>query len=412
MSGGPAFARVWAAGLWLVLMAGILVAWSPRYWAVSVAAGGVCLLAVLWLILARDIDLPRQTPLVACIAAFGFLQIGIHTTVLPQLTLDNALLWAVGALAFLLGSQILRDRGARRLFLGLTMWSLTVLAVAAMLQFYGTPDKVFGIFPAVPGTMGTFLSANQFAALMEIAAPIALWSMLGRNPIPGGLCYAMILAATFAAASRTGFILVCGELGVFVVVALTARRRETKALTPMFVGLIALVIAASVIAGTERIRTRFDDKNPYAVRKELLDSTLKLIAERPFTGYGMGTWRAVYPSKATFDMALLANEAHNDWAQWTCDGGVPFLVLMLGLVVWLVKPALGSIWGMGVVSVMLHSYVDYPTREPVLLFFWFAMAGGVSRLNGQRPERKSDKSHGFSEKVNHDTMAPMRGRED
>lgn len=395
--GPPAFARVWAAGLWLVFMAGMLVAWSPRYWAVSVATGGVCLLAVLWLILARNIDLPRQTALVACIGAFGFLQMAIHTTVLPQQTLDNAVLWAVGAVAFLLGSQILRERGARRLFLDLMMWSLTVLAVAAMLQLYGSPDEVFGIFPAAPGSMGTFLSTNQFAALMEIGAPIALWSMPGRNPIPGGLCYAMMLAATFAAASRAGFILVCGELGVFVIAALTVRRREAKALTPMFVGLIALVIVASVIAGTERIRARFDDKNPYAVRKELLESTLKLIAERPFTGYGMGTWRAVYPRKATFDMALLANEAHNDWAQWTCDGGIPFLVLMLGLVVWLAKPAAGSIWGMGVVSVMLHSYVDYPTREPVLLFVWFAMAGAVSQLNGRRSGRKREKSHDFIE---------------
>lgn len=384
-----------AVGLWLVLLAGMLVAWSPRYWAVSVATGGVCLLAVVWLILAREIDLPRQLVLVACIAAFGFLQIGIHTTVLPQLTLDNAVLWAVGAMAFLLGSQILRDRGPRQIFLNLMMWSLSLLAVAAMLQFYGSPDKVFGIFPAVPATMGTFLSPNQFAALMEMGAPIALWSMLGRNPIPGGLCYAMMLAATFVAASRAGFILVCGELGVFVIVALTARRREARALTPIFVGLVGLVIAASVIAGTERIRTHFDDKNPYAVRKELLESTLKLIADRPFTGYGMGTWRAVYPSKATFDMALLANEAHNDWAQWTCDGGIPFLVLMTGLVVWLVKPALGSIWGMGVVSVMLHSSVDYPTREPVLLFLWFAMAGAVSQLNGRYSRKKREKSHEF-----------------
>lgn len=394
MSGGKAVA---AAGLWLVLMAGMLVAWSPRYWAVSVATGGICLAAVLWLTLARDVELPKQTALVACIGAFGFLQIAVHTTVLPQQTLDNAVLWAVGALAFVLGSQILRERAARRLFLDLMMWSLTALAVAAMLQLYGSPDKVFGIFPAVPGTMGTFLSSNQFAALMEIAAPIALWSMLGRNPIAGGLCYVMMLAATFAAASRAGFILVCGELVVFVMVAMTARRREAKGMTPMFVGLIGLVIAASVIAGTERIRSRFDDKNPYAVRKELFDSTLKLIEERPVTGYGMGTWRAVYPSKARFDMAALANEAHNDWAQWTSDGGIPFLVLMLGLVVWLAKPAVGSIWGMGVVSVMLHSYVDYPTREPVLLFLWFAMAGAVSQVKGGRQSRKREKSHDFIE---------------
>jgi O-antigen ligase len=375
---------LWAVGLWAALLAGILVAWSPRYWAVSATITSVSILTVCWLIRARDIGLPRQTALVALMGMWGFLQLGLHTTLLPQLTLDNSVVWALDAGVFVLGAQILRDRAPRQLFLELLLWSLTALAVIAMLQAYGTPGRVFGIFPAIGGVTGTLLSKNQFAALMELAAPISLWYMLNRNPVPGGLCYAMILAATFTAASRAGVILVGAELIVFLGVALFTRRREAKTFLPLFAGLALLVAMASIIAGTEEITARFQDKNVYEVRGQLSDSTLRLIAERPWSGYGMGTWRAVYPRAATFDLALLANEAHNDWAQWTCDGGIPFLLLMAALVIRIAKPAVRSIWGLGILSVMAHSYVDYPIREPALSFLWFALAGAVSQFDGKR----------------------------
>ncbi len=383
MSDGQRSSRVWAAGLWAVVLAGILVAWSPRYWAVSVAITSLSIIMVCRLIRARDIKLPPQTALVALIGVWGFLQIAFHTTLLPQLTLDSSIVWALGAGAFVLGSQILRERAPRHLFLELLLWSLTVLAVIAMLQLYGTPGRVFGIFPAREGVTGTLLSRNQFGALMELAAPTALWYMLDRNSAAGGLCYAMILAATITAGSRAGVILVCLEPVVFLIVVLFSRRREAKTLLSIFAGLALLVAAATVIAGTDQIRARFQEKNPYELRGELFDSTLKLIAERPWSGYGMGTWRAVYPRAATFDVALLANEAHNDWAQWTAEGGIPFLLLMVALVLWIAKPAVQSIWGLGVLSVMVHSYVDYPIREPALSFLWFVLAGAVSQFDGK-----------------------------
>ena len=171
------------------------------------------------------------------------------------------------------------------------------------------------------------------------------------------------------------------QLVVFLGMALLTRRRETRVIVSLIAGMAVLVAVGAMIAGTDKIKARFEDKDPYAIRRELLRSTLKLIAERPWSGYGMGTWRAVYPRAATFDLSATVNpavEAHNDWAQWTSDGGIPFLLLMTALVVWIAKPAIRSLWGLGVVSVMIHSYVDYPIREPALAFLWFAMAGAVA----------------------------------
>lgn len=391
----------WAVALWATLLAGIVTAWSPRYWAVSVAITGMAALAAAWTVSSwlpfgrthgdERAKLPKQTALVALIGAWGFLQIALRRTLLPVATLETAMIWAVCAAAFIIGAQILRERTAQRVFLELLLWSSTLLAIIAMVQLYQTPVRVFGIFPGMETVAGTFLSRNQFAAFMELAAPVAMWYMLERNRVVGGLCCAMLVAGAVTAASRAGVILLFGEMLVFVLLALSSRRREGKAIAAIFGGLILLAGVGVAIAGVDQILLKFEDKSPYQVRRQLLDSTVKLIAAQPVTGYGLGTWREVYPRAATFDSALLVNEAHNDWAQWASDGGVPFALLMAALVVWIAGPAVRSIWGLGLLSVMLHSYMDYPTREPALAFLWFAMAGAASQFETVKRRRRSGK---------------------
>jgi O-antigen ligase len=368
----------WAVALWAAIFGGILVAWSPRYWAVAAALCAVSAVVVAWAVLARGIRIPPQVVLVAPIGGYGLLQIGLHISVLPHLTLENSLVWAVSAAAFLVSADVFRDSTARHIFLDLLMWSLTLLAVIAIPQHYLSPDKVFGIFPAGRGGFGTLLSENQFAAMMELGAPVALWHAVDRNPIAGGACFAMILAGAIAANSRAGVILIAAELLVFLIVILITRRYQARTVLAIAGGAILIAGVSATIAGTEGIRSHFEDKDPYAVRRELLKSTVELIRARPWVGYGLGTWRSVYPRAASFDMGAIANEAHNDWAQWTSDGGIPFGLLMAGLVVWIGLPALRSAWGIGVISVMAHSFVDYPIREPVLSLIWFVMAGSVS----------------------------------
>jgi O-antigen ligase len=397
--GSNGHSRWWAAGLWAALLAGILVAWSQRNWPASVAITSISIVTICWIVRSllvgmRDFELLNQpwsarTVLVALIGSWGFLQMAFHTTLLPQLTLDRSIVLALSACAFVMGSQMLRERASREFFLELLLWSATLLGFIAMVQFYSTPTRVFGIFPAEASVTGTFLSHNRFAALMELALPIALWHMLERNAVSGGFCCVMILAATITSASRAGVILLGVELVVFLGLVLLARRREAKVIALFFAGLVALVIVASIVAGTDRVKARFEDKDPFTVRRELFYSTLKLIEQRPWTGYGMGTWRTVYPQTATFDVDLIANDAHNDWAQWTSDGGIPFLLLMTALVVGIAKPATQSIWGLGVVIVMVHSSVDFPLREPVISFVWFAMAGAVSQFDGRNSGRRN-----------------------
>jgi O-antigen ligase len=367
----PFLATVFA----VALTAGIVVAWSPRYWRVGVAIASLSLAALLWAAAARNVRLPLQMIPVALMGVWGIAQLAIRSSVVPNLTLRSGVIWIACAVSFLLGSQLGLGRHSRHAFLDLILWISTGLAVLAMLQTYTSEGRELWIFPAEDSVTGTFFYRNQFAGFMELCAPIALWQVLRERVFFGGTCYAIMFAATLTSASRAGVVLVAAELVVFLVMMVIERRIELSSAASLVVILAALVTAAAMVAGTQQTLRKFEDPNQYGVRGPLLDSTLKMIAERPWTGSGLGTWRFEYPRFATFDMAVIANEAHNDWAQWAAEGGIPFALLMAVLGVWLGRASFRSVWGLGVPVVLVHSYVDYILREPALAFLWFAIAG-------------------------------------
>ena len=76
--------------------------------------------------------------------------------------------------------------------------------------------------------------------------------------------------------------------------------------------------------------------------------------------------RRRYPAYAIIDVGSIANQAHSDWLQWAAEGGIPFALAILTLFVWCLRPAFGSIWGLGVISVFVHATVDYPFSRPGL----------------------------------------------
>jgi O-antigen ligase len=366
------------------LLAGIVVSWSPRYWPVTVAMASLTLVGLAWAFTARTVDLPPQSIPVALIGGWGFLQLAIHKTSIPAFTLRTSVVWLMCAVSFVLASQILRYSRERSAFLRMMLWAVTFLAVESLLQAYSSPVRVFGIFPAEDSVFGTMFYTNHFAALMDLIAPVALWLVLRGKVVAGGLGYAAMFAGTVVSGSRTGVILLLVELLVFLIVMVIGRKMPLKSAVATLAVLAVLMIGASVVAGPEKAWNRFQERNPYGVRLSLLKSTLNMTRESPWFGFGIGTWRSAYPRFATLDTASLANEAHNDWAQWAAEGGVPFFLFFVVLVGWLARPALRSVWGLGFLAFALHSVVDYPMREPSLQFLWFGMAGALAQV-GRKP---------------------------
>ncbi len=228
--------------------------------------------------------------------------------------------------------------------------------------------------------LGPFLYKNECAAFIELVFPLAVYQSLVDDR--DSLVYIGLAAAMFAAAitavSRAGAMLVTGEL---VAVELLGWRRgliSGPSLRRRLAWTLVFAVALAAVVGWQGALEKFREPEPYRLRSELLRSSLAMIADKPLTGFGLGTWPVVYPAYAQFDNGLAANHAHNDWAEWAAEGGLPFLALMALLFAWSVRPALDSLWGIGVPAIFLHSLVDYPLREPALAAVFFAMMGSLA----------------------------------
>ncbi len=362
------------------LLAGVLVWWSPRYWPVATGIIALSVAAAVWAVTASEVVFrPIMIP-VGLMGIWGFLQLLAKQTVIPSFTLRVSITWLMCALAFFLSFQILRRPTNRHVFLTGLLWSVTALAVEALLQIYSVPVRVFGLIPAADSVIGTIIYANQFAALMELAAPIALWQIQQGRVVAGGLAFSAMFAATVAGASRAGFALLLAELIVFLIVMFFSGEWRLKRGAAVVLTVVLLVGWASAVAGTDKLWGKLQEKNPYEFRHQLLLSTESMIRDAPWFGHGIGTWRAVYPRYATLDMSLIANEAHNDWAQWASDGGIPFALLILVVGAALSRVSVRSVWGIGIISVLAHCYIDYPMRAQPIAFIWFSLAGALAAI--------------------------------
>jgi O-antigen polymerase len=114
------------------------------------------------------------------------------------------------------------------------------------------------------------------------------------------------------------------------------------------------------MVGIGNLSSRMREADPYQWRREIARSALQMIASRPWSGSGLGTFAVVYPAYAEFDTGKIVDHAHNDFMEWAAEGGVPFALVWAGLALWAVRPAVRSGWGIGVLGCFLHSLVDYP----------------------------------------------------
>jgi O-antigen ligase len=121
-----------------------------------------------------------------------------------------------------------------------------------------------------------------------------------------------------------------------------------------------------------------------------------MIRDHPLKGVGLGNWSTVYPAYALFDDGFFANQAHNDWAQWAVEGGLPFFFIMAALALWIVPRALRTVWGSGLIAIFLQCFVDYPIQKTGVAIVFFALLGAVSVAGGGQSELRGKASASVS----------------
>jgi hypothetical protein len=315
--------------------------------------------------------------LVGAAAAWGLLQLAFGTTVYARATLEKTLDWTAWLAAAWLALSVY---AAREQALRFSRW-LAVFAGA--LAAAGLVTRYVFQLPY----MGPFVYENQYAAFILLGLPPAiLVSITARDRVPMAALSALMIGSVVVSGSVAGAALVIAETAVVLLLARYRLQFPWKRLASATAALAALAAMVGLIAGWDVLRTDLERKRPFELRRRLTESTLKMAAERPAFGFGLGTWSTVYPAFASFDDGVFENQAHNDWAQWLAEGGLPFLALMAAMALALAGPAIRSLWGIGLLFVLAHCLIEYHFQQrPAFGCLYFAVAGAVyARRHDQR----------------------------
>jgi O-antigen ligase len=364
-----------------ILIFGILTMWVPARWALSAFQVALFALAIVTLLRRRMSWHPVGLWL-ACAALWGVFQIATHRTIDEWKTWDAVLNWTASFAAFSLALGL--DTVRRERFLHILLIFAVVLSiVASFTALTSPPGRVFWTFDAGTNlpTLGPFVYRNQYAAFVEAVLPLAIVrALLDRSRwVMYTLMAAVLFASVVAGGSRAGSILCLAEILITPAIAFAQKRISGPTLIRVLAGSVATVAVLTAVVGWETIWNRLQEPNPYSLRAELVRSSVEMVRDRPLAGFGLGTWSDAYPAYAHFDDGNFVNQAHNDWVQWAAEGGVPFFLLMLAIAVWAVRPAIRSLWGVGMLAVFVHCVVDYPMQQrPALATFFFAMLGALA----------------------------------
>jgi O-antigen ligase len=388
------FVRTSTVALGSLLFFGVLTLWVRERWAVSLFQGGSFLLGIAWTVWwARGRCTLRGSFLLfpfAGAAAWGLLQLALQTTVYRFDTWSAVLFWTSISVLGAVAIQALSAGEVRRPFLKALLYFAFAMSVLATTQYFTSQGKVFWLFPSgYPDALGPFVYRNNYAAFIELMLPLAVWEAVKerREALVHALMAGVMYASVIACASRAGSVLATAEIPVVLFMARRQGLVTFRGLGAALVKIGALAVVFAAVVGWHGLIERFAQRDPYVHRREMLQSSLVMARERPWLGFGLGTYEEAYPAYALFDIGLTVNHAHNDWAEWLAEGGVPFLLLMASAAAWSLAPAIRSIWGIGLISVFLHALVDYPMQRLGLAAWVFVLLGALAAEERARRER-------------------------
>jgi len=381
----PRFVASSAVALAAVLFVSILTIWVTERWSVSLLEAGMLALAAVWsgLMVFRPAQVRGSFALVPLVGAvsIGVVQLMTGHTVNRWATWNAVLLWTAYLASFFVALQVCASPERLRTFQRALLYFAFGLSVLSVLQFFTSHGKIYWLFDSEykEEILGPFVNRDHYAAFIELVFPIALFEALAdrRRTLLHTAIAGTMFASVIAGASRAGSALLVLEAFAVLLLA-TLHGIGVRKLRPAFLSLLFFILVFGSVVGWTKLWRRFQDPDPYKGRREMLQSSIAMAREKPWTGFGLGSFEDVYRGYALFDNGTTVNHAHNDWAEWAAEGGLPFVALLLILAMWSVPRAVRSIWGLGAVSVFLHSLVDFNLQLPAIAAWTFVLLGGVA----------------------------------
>jgi len=271
-------------------------------------------------------------------------------------------------------------------------FALVLVTTAVFQAVYGSGEyltgrqHIFGFAKKhyLDSATGTFINRNHFATLLAIALPFALALAIphrGDRHRPGwrerlvrlsggpalrrlfaSVASALIWMGLLLSHSRAG--LLAGLAGAAIVLfhfrGMRAARCTAAAGTVVLLLLLTLEVGQ---APGERFFDVKDDLDAKAGRLAVWRDAKALVVARPVLGWGFGTFDSAFPTVQSADIDVHYDHAHNDWVEWTTEGGgLAFLAAMSLLAFALRRGDTAS--KAALVAVAMHAVWDFSLRIP------------------------------------------------
>ncbi len=382
-----------------LLFLAVLTSWVPGRSLLFLFDGAVFSLAAAWAFTeaGRQGPIARSFPLAPLggIVLWGLVQLATGSTVYRFETWVSVLDWSALFALFFLSLQFYQDPSARAGLRTAMRYFGFVVSVVSVVQLLTSEGKVFWLFPTrfAELPVGPFLNRDHYACFIELVLPLAVVKAFSsrRNPAAYAAIAAAMLASVIAGASRAGTIVVTLEAGVVSLAMLWGRGPGGGRRLAGLVRLLALAGIFTAVVGWEVVWQRFQEPHPFKYRREMAISTAAMLQDRPWMGFGLGTYESAYPAYALFDAGATVNHAHNDWLEWAAEGGIPLAAALAAIALWSARRAWQSPWAAGVVFVFLHAAVDYPLHKPAIAAWLFVLLGAMAaKANGARGHQKAN----------------------
>jgi O-antigen ligase len=312
----------------------------------------------------------------------------------------------IPTLAVFLSAVSLPDQLVKRLvYVFLLMAS--VQGVLGLIQ-YASDDLFFVFGMDYHGRMaqGMYVNRDHFAALMEMALPMALALMLysiGRTADDrqhGGLGGSVNRAVLFAFAALVIFLAAIfsrSRTGVFLVLLMVllssvvfSRHIGGKQSVGWASAFAVIAGGIGMSVGLIPVLNRFIAADPLEDgRWPIFETTLTVIREFFPLGSGPGTYAEMYRAFQPAEQAFFANHAHNDYLELLVEMGAAGVFVIAGFMVvylygwirlrkfvWNRMRFLQVGSGLAVLAILLHSLLDFNLHTPAN-FVVFAMLVGI-----------------------------------
>jgi O-antigen ligase len=396
-----------------IILFGPIAFGAVEPWAMFIVHAGAVVVFLLWLASVMigpkpqiEFQLIHIPPII--FAAIVVYQIAWARSGYRHETATEFMNYIAYGLIFLIATDIFRkEREVRSLVLSLAVLGF-LLAVVGSIQEFTADGKLYWIrMPQNPaGTFGPYVNRNHYAGVVEMLFPFALLGALKPNlenskRIVLGFAALLMVATVFLCGSRGGFISVALQM-VFLAVLVMWRSRHAGIILTLALAFI-LTGAFGTWLGSDRLIGRLGDlKNTAGFsRLQVAKDSVQMFEQRPWTGWGLGTFPVVYPKFRTFATDLYVNEAHNDFVQLLVETGIVGFAAGIFLLVVVFRRGFNQLrdadygtWRTaavaaslaGVVGITVHSLFDFNLQIPANALLFYVLCAVAGSLSGQQAE--------------------------